>query len=140
MLNENNQKTNDSKNKNITKQEKKNNDFLVSPKIYELSFYEPFYEMVNLLDGEGNSYLVAVIRNEFEINMTFNKIYKSLNDFIFIKDFFSFPQYIIYEVKYNQDSKTEVSKFNQIMKSFTKKYLLILKVASIFINMLFYTR
>ena len=110
MLNENNQKTNDSKNKNITKQEKKNNDFLDSPKIYDLSFYEPFYEMVNLLDGEGNSYLVAVIRNEFEINMTFDKKYKSLNDFIFIKDFFSFPQYIIYEVKYNQDSKTTLLK------------------------------
>ena len=93
MLNENNQKTNDSKNKNITKQEKKNNDFLVSPKIYELSFYEPFYEMVNLLDGEGNSYLVAVIRNEFEINMTFDKKYKSLNDFnkiFLLKIFFLF--------------------------------------------------
>ena len=94
-------------NKESTTSQKKSKN---SPKIYELSFYEPFYEMVNLLDGEGNSYLVAFIRNEFEINMTFNKVYKSLNNIIFTKDYFSFPQYFIHEIKYNQDAKVTLIK------------------------------
>ena len=81
-----------------------------SPKVYELSFYEPFNEVVNLLDGEGNSYQVAFMRHEFEINIIFNNIYTSLNDIIFTKDFFSFPQYSIYEVKYNQDNKITLIK------------------------------
>ena len=75
-------------------------------KIYELSFYQPFNENVKLLDGEGNSYNIEFIRNEFEIMMVFNdNFYNSCNDIHFTNDFFSFPQYCIKKVKYNPDTR-----------------------------------
>ena len=75
-------------------------------KIYELSFYQPFNENVKLLDGEGNSYNIEFIRNEFEIMKVFNdNIYNSCNDIHFTNDFFSFPQYCIKKVKYNPDTR-----------------------------------
>ena len=105
------------KNKEESKKEKENKDSnkpqkkIKNPsKIYELSFYEPFNELVNLLDGEGNSYQVAFVRNEFEIKMIFNNIYKSLNNIIFTNDFFSFPQYCIHAVEYNPDTKITLIK------------------------------
>ena len=96
----------DNKDNNIVPVKKNINNL----KVYELSFYEPFNEVVNLLDGEGNSYTVSFLRNEFEINIKFCNMYTSLNDILFTKDYFSFPQYSIYEVKYNQDTKTTVIK------------------------------
>ena len=105
-----------SKNKIEIKKDNKDNNIIPvkkninNPKVYELSFYEPFNEVVNLLDGEGNSYTVSFLRNEFEINIIFCNMYTSLNDILFTKDYFSFPQYSIYEVKYNQDTKTTVIK------------------------------
>ena len=76
-------------------------------KIYELSFYEPFNESVKLLDGEGHSYDVEFIRNEFEIMIVLNENKNnSFNDIQFTNDYFSFPQYCINHVEYNPDTKT----------------------------------
>ena len=75
-------------------------------KIYELSFYESFNENVKLLDGEGHSYDILFLRNEFEIMMIFdNNKNNFLNDIHFTNEFFSFPQYCINHVEYNPDTK-----------------------------------
>ena len=75
-------------------------------KVYELNFYDPFNENVMLLDGEGNSYKVEFQRKDLEINILFNdNIFNSINDIHFTSDYFKFPQYLIYKVKFNPDSK-----------------------------------
>ena len=75
-------------------------------KIYELNFYDPFTENVNILDGEGNSYDVEFKRKDLEIKITFKEnIFNSFNDIHFTLDYFSFPQYCIHKVKFNSDTK-----------------------------------
>ena len=98
--------------KNINKNKKEIKNKVKSEiKIYDLSFYEPFKEDVKLLDGEGNSYDVIFVRNEFEIMLIFNENkFNSFNDIHFTNDFFSFPQYCIDQVKYNPDTKTTLIK------------------------------
>ena len=98
--------------KKINKEKKEKKIQVKNPsKIYELSFYEPFNENVKLLDGEGNSYDIEFVRNEFEIMLIFNENkFNSFNDIHFTNDFFSFPQYCINRVKYNPDTKTTLIK------------------------------
>ena len=79
-------------------------------KIYELSFYEPFEEKIELLDGEGNVYDVLFTRKDFEIKFIFNNILFSFSEILFTNQFFEFPQYCIKNVKYNLDTKTTLIK------------------------------
>ena len=75
-------------------------------RIYELNFYDPFKENLIILDGEGGSYDVEFERKDFEIKISVNEtIFKSFNDIHFTSNYFTFPQYSIFEVKYNQDTK-----------------------------------
>ena len=75
-------------------------------RIYELNFYEPYNEKIIILDGEGNTYEADFERKNFEIKISFNEnIFNSFNDINFTSNYFTFPQYSIYKVKYNPDSK-----------------------------------
>ena len=79
-------------------------------RIYDIeisNFYDPFKEKIIILDGEGGTYDVEFERKDFEIKISFcENIFKSFNDIHFTSNYFSFPQFSIYNVKYNQDSKS----------------------------------
>lgn len=55
-----------------------------------------------LLDGENNSYEAELVKKEFEIKIILKN--SSYNNFYYTLDYFSFPQYCIYKVKYNSCS------------------------------------
>ena len=91
-------------------------------KVYELNFYDPFTETVNILDGEGKSYEVEFQRKDLEIKIVFKENILSYKDIHFTSNYFSFPQYYICKVKYNPDSKntTIILKDNRCFKIQTK--------------------
>ena len=91
-------------------------------KVYELNYYDPFTEIVNILDGEGKAYEVEFQRKDLEIKITFKDNVLSHKDIHFTSNYFSFPQYCICKVKYNPDTKvtTIILKDNRCFKIQTK--------------------
>ena len=70
------------------------------------SFADNIKDKALLLDGEGNSYEIIFQRKDYEISMSFNEnFFKSSNDIHFTLDYFSFPQFYMYKVKYAPDTK-----------------------------------